>query len=163
MLIREINSIYENPPTNSWRIHLYNSIKDDFELYIELLHQYANANYHYYATRIYSKRQSLFRSDCLEPEITDDCERLLQVDMELLHRIANALINQPDLLLLSPQKDKHFRVHWSFLISTLLGADKNGKHCFPVKVASAFAQHISEEDYSFTEYSNKQITIDDLL
>lgn len=40
-LIGTTNSLFQNPPLTGWQVGLYEKIKDNFDLYIEVLHRLA--------------------------------------------------------------------------------------------------------------------------
>ena len=48
LLIGSINTIFEDSPTTGWRKNMYYKIKDNFDLYIEVLHRVAKTEYSHY-------------------------------------------------------------------------------------------------------------------
>lgn len=98
-----------------------------------------------------------------EMDIIEQMALNSQVDIELLHKLANEMIEVYPRLWDCP-KDIKAKKHWYFLTSTILCKSVHRKNpFFPRKVAKAFAAHESKQDYTFNEVLDNQMTIDDLI
>lgn len=161
MIIGSINTMFEFAPTTGWRMNMYDRIKDNLDLYIEILHRLAKANFDQYIIERSNRFHNLIHPNNAEMIIPYDMN--IQVDIDLLHKLANIAVEKYPCLWDCP-KDKKTESHWYFLLSRLLRKDDNSKtKHFPIKVAKAFARHESKENYVFNDYSDKQMTINDLL
>ena len=123
LLIRSTNSLYDYPPTErylkpteKWKLSAYARIKDDFDLYIEVLH------------------------------------RLSQIINE----------QKPDEKALA--SDKKNNIEGTTAYKVIFATSSNPKNeALHNKVYNAFINHVSKDDYVFTDFVDKQLSIDDLL
>lgn len=146
MLVGSINSMFESPPTTGYRLNMYDKIKDNFELYLEVLHRLADEMYN---------RNDIFLLDKGSYVLNN------QVDIKLLHQLANDMKIEFPLVRDMPKDVKTMR-HWTLLrLFILRKGTKNDK--FPISVAKAFAKHENKDDYEYIDASNKQISLDDLI
>ena len=122
-LIGSTNSLYDYPPTERdlkpnerWKLPTYERIKDNFELYIEVLHRLSQILYE-----------------------QNDSERALV-------------------------REKKMNIEETTAYRVIFATDPNSKNnALPKKVYDAFINHVSKDNYQFSEVLEQQISIQDLL